>query len=136
MRTPLMHIIVFGAMAVLGAGAAALAVPYDMPGLGDNSSTAPAGWSPGGPAGGEPACDGQGCDGGLSARLFDSCNGPRWTFTGEVVALQRTGNYSQPLTVSLDNPTVISASDLDIPLAAGFHTSAVCHGAPRPMTIE
>jgi hypothetical protein len=116
-------------MVLLGAGAAALAAPYDMPGLGDGSTAAPAqGW-PGAPADAGQAGDGNQCDEGFFARLMNPCDGPRWTFTGEALALQRTGNRYQPLLMSFDDSSVVlSANNLDVPMSLGIQTSAVRQG--------
>jgi hypothetical protein len=115
---------------VLFGAAAAIAAPYDMPGLSENTAP-PAQWSPEGPACGGPTCDANQGDEGFFERLFAPCDGPRWTFTGEGLALQRTGNRNQPLltTVGYLPDPVLGASNLDLPIALGVQTSAIRHCA-------
>ena len=131
MRAPLVQTMLFGAFILLGLSAITLAVPYDMPGLSDSSNAAPPRSPEGGVPGygpyGPPCDDGQGNQG-FFARLLDPGDGPRWTFASNVLALQRTSNRDQPLfTSAIDSSTLLSASNLDVPVALGVDMSAVRH---------
>jgi hypothetical protein len=134
MRASLIQRIFFVAMALFGGSAVALAAPYDMPGLSENGPAAAAQPSPDGQAGYPgypPEGDGGQCDEGLFDRLFDRSGGPLWTFTGDALALQRSSKGNQPLATSIadSSQVALASSDLDVPVAMGFETTAVRHGA-------
>jgi hypothetical protein len=55
--------------------------------------------------------------------------GPRWTFAGEAIALQRTNTRSQRLftNVQTTNTYLLDANDLNFPVAFGMQVGAIRH---------
>jgi hypothetical protein len=80
---------------------------------------------------GQDACSGQAqCPGRM--RIFnrlcdpDAC-GPRFTFTGEAVALQRSTTRSQTLLFGDNGAALLDSQDLNFPVAFGPRVSAIWH---------
>lgn len=77
------------------------------------------------------ACAGQGlCRGRMG--IFDCpCDGgvcgPRFTFTGEAIALQRSTTRSQGLVRNDNGATLLNSKEMDFPMAFGPKVSAIWH---------
>ena len=84
----------------------------------------------------EPSCDGHEGDGGSLHHLCEPC--PSWTFTADVLALQRTSSRNQPLFEDfLTSQPLLGAGGLDFPVAPGFQLSAIRHNVlDRGFDIE
>ncbi len=84
-----------------------------------------------------PACEGQCCEPeqcaapvGVFNRMCDCDDcGPRWSFTAEALALQRTNTRPQTVLIGVDTqvPNAVDASGLDFPVGFGYQLSAIRH---------